>query len=560
MERYNAEQLYSIANQEVQIYIEEEVDPIEGIVCEIQKDPAGDYITFHGAEEEKILITSIDQIDLLIEGQLPVYYMPLDEYDTDNFAYPSEFIDGFSQYIGMSVNFYGNFDGFYELRGTLSEVNAAETKLVVDNYEVELWRLNVAFLVDENYQKHYVSPENLSDAFPEPLDNLYGEEDFEMLIGKKIRIKTMDPEIQDEEVTVSGYCLAEGYSGGEVYHLELEEFPDHILEPSEIQFIYLIGEDGSETLVEPSGGNLYSDGEEPEEEAVSSDSELEAQFYSDFKNNILPELRPYRREDGKNYLMWLKFTDEEFQKVTEAIADWYTLGTPADFKNSINKNTMVMDSRNYPGWYNEVAPSAAGYNARPYKNLPVIIIQDKRAKDYSEAPNDFIFYTISDIDKLTDDLGLFFKNYFLAIGRMYESYAGDQEDATDYLKASIKNIKEHLKIYPSHVVALNSVGYNLYQFGKYEEALEYFDKGLAIYPQWITLLANKMDACIYLNKFDEALKVAAYTASLEPEQGEWQWYFAKIYEAMGEKEKAKQFATRALDKGFSLAGELLERL
>jgi tetratricopeptide (TPR) repeat protein len=563
MEKYKVEQLFSLVNSTISLLKFNESESYDGTIVEITSDPQGDYLTLYQHEDEKFYIKDIEEIYLHLEGHLPVYYTSLDQYGPDSFSYPPEYIEAFFDYQGQQVKMYGMFNGFYELTGTLSEIKIEEQQLVVDNYEVDLWRINMVFQIDENNQKYFIAVEDLSETFDEPLDNLYSMEDFDMLVGRKIRIKTMDPEIADEIVTVSGYSLAEGYSGDEVYHLELEEFPDHILEPSEIQFIYLIGDDMSETLVEPSGGSLYKTSEEDEigeEELQDLEFNLESQYFEEFKNNILPELRPFY--DGQKYnLLWLTFSEEEFKQITKAIKEWYVDGTPANFSKTINSSIKVFDSRLWKEWSLEKGPVAAGYNNRPYKNFPCLLIQNTSLTDSSSLyPNNFVFYNLSDIDKLNDDFGLGLNNYHLAIGRMYEAYAPDQIDPLDYYKSSIIHIQEFIKAYPKHIIALNSIGYNFYLLGKFDEALRFLNSALEINPEWLTPLANKIDVCIQLNQLDIATDTIDKVKLLEPNHGEWDWYMAKILEKKNDKQEARKFAELAIKKGFTKAQELLSNL
>lgn len=554
MNKYVAEQVTCIIGQNVAVMKFGETESIDGTVQEVREGPEEAWLTLSQHGDEKIVLSQIEEIYLLIDGYLPIYYSPLDDYDEENFFYPPEFFEAFYDFIGEKVKFYGSFEGSYCLTGVLEDADPESLTLDVEGRLVNLWEINIAFAEDENGEWAYIPPEELAEGFEEPLDNLYSLEDFEMLLGKKVRIKTMNPEVEDEIATVIGYSLEEGYSGEEVYHLELEEFPDLMLEPSEIQFIYLIGEDGSETLVEPSGGSLYGQkegAEEEEEGAVDKNVAQDSEFYATFVNDIASSLRPYKSEDGIYHLQWLSFTEEEFKKVAAGIKEWYKLGTPAAFATDVSADIHICDSRMKKEWYLSKEAVEAGYAERPYKNIPCILIYNTAPRNKQQGASDFVFYSLSDIDKLNADFGLGLNNYELAAGSIYDLFAPLQVEPLKYSIEAILKYKEHLNHYPRHAVALNSIGYNLFLLAKYQEALDYLEQALNVHPHWVTPLANKINVLTHMHEFGKAAEVVALAQHLEPDQGEWYWYLSKVYEGKGDKEEAAKLAGEAAKRGYT---------
>ena len=73
-----------------------------------------------------------------------------------------------------------------------------------------------------------------------------------------------------------------------------------------------------------------------------------------------------------------------------------------------------------------------------------------------------------------------------------------------------------LAINPSYVNALNSKGLALDHLQRYDEAIQFFDKALAINPSSVNALNNKAFTLDHLQRYDEALQSFDKAISLDP--------------------------------------------
>jgi tetratricopeptide (TPR) repeat protein len=93
----------------------------------------------------------------------------------------------------------------------------------------------------------------------------------------------------------------------------------------------------------------------------------------------------------------------------------------------------------------------------------------------------------------------------------------DQEPvAPDIIMSPPPRTQSDLAIDPSDVSALNDKGYELFDSGRYEEAIEYFDRALAIEPANTDILINKGYALISLDRYHEAITYLDKALAIEP--------------------------------------------
>ena len=128
--------------------------------------------------------------------------------------------------------------------------------------------------------------------------------------------------------------------------------------------------------------------------------------------------------------------------------------------------------------------------------------------------------------------------------------------------------REALKQNPYFLEVLNNIGTVEYARQRYQSALEQYEKALKIRPESPTILLN-MGACLFdMKRYDEALKATQHAIEIDPRVLERasgfgtliqtsrrsdpmvSFYFAKIYAAQGDKERAISYLNRALDEGF----------
>ncbi len=128
--------------------------------------------------------------------------------------------------------------------------------------------------------------------------------------------------------------------------------------------------------------------------------------------------------------------------------------------------------------------------------------------------------------------------------------------------------REALKQNPYFLEVINNIGTVEYARQRYDEALEQYQRALKIRPESPTILLN-MGACLFdMKRYDEALKATQHAIEIDPKVLDKvsgfgtliqtsrrsdpmvSFYYAKIYAARGDKERAISYLNRALDEGF----------
>ena len=128
--------------------------------------------------------------------------------------------------------------------------------------------------------------------------------------------------------------------------------------------------------------------------------------------------------------------------------------------------------------------------------------------------------------------------------------------------------REAAKQNPFFIEVLNNIGTVEYARQRYESAIEQYQKALKIRPESPTILLN-YGACLFdMKRYDEALQVTRHAIEIDPRILEKasgfgtliqtsrrsdpmvSFYYAKIYAAQGDKERAISYLNRALDEGF----------
>ena len=128
--------------------------------------------------------------------------------------------------------------------------------------------------------------------------------------------------------------------------------------------------------------------------------------------------------------------------------------------------------------------------------------------------------------------------------------------------------REAYKQNPYFLEVLNNIGTVEYARQRYESALDQYQKALKIRPESPTILLN-MGACLFdMKRYDEALEATRHALEIDPRVLEKvagfgtliqtsrrsdptvSFYYAKIYAAQGDKERAISYLNRALDEGF----------
>jgi tetratricopeptide (TPR) repeat protein len=128
--------------------------------------------------------------------------------------------------------------------------------------------------------------------------------------------------------------------------------------------------------------------------------------------------------------------------------------------------------------------------------------------------------------------------------------------------------REAVKQNPYFIEVLNNIGTVEYARQRYDSALEQYERALKIRPESPTILLNK-GACLFdMKRYDEALAATRHAIEIDPKVLDKvsgfgtliqtsrrsdpmvSFYYAKIYAAQGDKERAISYLNRALDEGF----------
>jgi tetratricopeptide (TPR) repeat protein len=128
--------------------------------------------------------------------------------------------------------------------------------------------------------------------------------------------------------------------------------------------------------------------------------------------------------------------------------------------------------------------------------------------------------------------------------------------------------REALKQNPYFLEVINNIGTVEYARQRYDDALNQYERALKIRPESPTILMN-MGACLFdMKRYDEALRATQHAIEIDPKvldkvsgfgtliqtsrrsDPTVSFYYAKIYAAQGDKERAISYLNRALDEGF----------
>jgi tetratricopeptide (TPR) repeat protein len=136
------------------------------------------------------------------------------------------------------------------------------------------------------------------------------------------------------------------------------------------------------------------------------------------------------------------------------------------------------------------------------------------------------------------------------------------------LEEAEKYYREAFKQNPYFLEVLNNIGTIEYVRQHYDSALEQYQKALKIRPESPTILLN-LGACLFdMKRYDEALRATQHALEIDPRvldkvsgfgtliqtsrrsDPTVSFYYAKIYAAQGDKERAISYLNRAVDEGF----------
>jgi tetratricopeptide (TPR) repeat protein len=145
------------------------------------------------------------------------------------------------------------------------------------------------------------------------------------------------------------------------------------------------------------------------------------------------------------------------------------------------------------------------------------------------------------------------------IENAYSQYLGDDSSITDLLdkgnslftegryEEAIQYYDKVLEIEPNDVYVLYNKGNAFYSLGNYTEAIQYFDKALEIEPRLVEALTNKGLALADLGKYQEAIQYVDKALEIEPRMVEALTNKGAALAKLGKYQEAIQYFDKALE-------------
>jgi len=93
---------------------------------------------------------------------------------------------------------------------------------------------------------------------------------------------------------------------------------------------------------------------------------------------------------------------------------------------------------------------------------------------------------------------------------------GDSLDDEREFEQAIEYYDKIIKIYPNYTVAYNNKGASLDELGRYEEAIECYNKAIELYPNYPAAYNNKGSALKNMKRYTEAIECYDQVLALDP--------------------------------------------
>jgi tetratricopeptide (TPR) repeat protein len=87
---------------------------------------------------------------------------------------------------------------------------------------------------------------------------------------------------------------------------------------------------------------------------------------------------------------------------------------------------------------------------------------------------------------------------------------------------------------PADIVSCNNAGNALLNLNRPEEALQWFDKALALDPNYVEVLFNKASALGELCRFEEASEVYDHVQAIDPDSAKCKYYRSHMQLSLGQ--------------------------
>ncbi|MDI6719563.1 MAG: tetratricopeptide repeat protein [Methanomicrobiales archaeon] len=103
---------------------------------------------------------------------------------------------------------------------------------------------------------------------------------------------------------------------------------------------------------------------------------------------------------------------------------------------------------------------------------------------------------------------------------------------------------------PDDAVTNTSRGVALANMGRYQEAIEHFDRAIAADPGYVDAWRNKALALNYLGRYQDAIACYEEVTRLDPQDGDAWYSMGAIYRRLGDGPKADECFEEARRAGY----------
>ena len=110
----------------------------------------------------------------------------------------------------------------------------------------------------------------------------------------------------------------------------------------------------------------------------------------------------------------------------------------------------------------------------------------------------------------------------------------------------LARVQKLLKNYQSSVLLLNIYGVSLARLGRYTEAIEYYDRAIAVEPNFAEVYNNKGNALREVGEVKEAVKIIQRAIKLNPTYVEAYYNLGLVYQKSGDNERAIKNYTKSI--------------
>ncbi|KAJ1528259.1 hypothetical protein HK096_010047, partial [Nowakowskiella sp. JEL0078] len=114
-------------------------------------------------------------------------------------------------------------------------------------------------------------------------------------------------------------------------------------------------------------------------------------------------------------------------------------------------------------------------------------------------------------------------------------------------KVAETQFRKALKLNPRNPVFLSQLGLTMQKLGRFDEALEFFDRASACSPEKVTFLFRKADCLVLMKRDEDAQKILEHLTETSKSELAVHFLLGQIYKRQGHTAKALRMFTMAKD-------------